>query len=409
MNIIASLIIPSHNRSASLKKMLQGLELQSYSKENFEVIVVADGCRDNTVEMVKNFNAEFHLIVCELPGLGAATARNTGASIASGKYLILADDDMELSAGFIKEHIASHTGENSVVIGYSPFKLESKASIQRLSLREWWEEKFQAMRNKGHRFRYEDLTSGNFSISNNLFKKLNGFDTAFLCREDYEFGFRLIEEGAEFHFAYTAKAFHCDEVTNLRRSLQRKKSEGSADVQFKNKHPQFSNKEAIFYLSQRSFTKSVLLKAIKYTAPFCDGFANLCASLMHYFEKFQMHSSWLKMNYRLHQYWYVRGLMASVRSAEEFRQYITDKDIDLNKHKKQVIDLQQGLKKVQEALDESKPFGIDIYYGPKFIGSINYEPGAERIKGAHLRKILKDKFSEELASTLFPEQIFKIH
>src|SRR5215203_2668747 len=127
MMITASLIIPTHNRSASLKNMLNSLELQSYPTQNFEVIVVADGCKDSTVEMVNNYQSGFHLTICELPGLGAASARNKGSSMAQGQTLIFADDDMELSTDFIKEHIALHTNETTVVIGYSPFKLESKA------------------------------------------------------------------------------------------------------------------------------------------------------------------------------------------------------------------------------------------------------------------------------------------
>jgi GT2 family glycosyltransferase len=242
MMIIASLIIPTHNRSASLKKMLQTLELQSFSLTDFEVIVVADGCRDDTLEMISNFRSDLNLKIYALPGLGAAAARNKGAEVAQGNYLVFADDDMELSKDFIKEHINLHADENTVVIGYSPFRQESKASIQRMTLREWWEEKFQEMRHKDHCFKYNDLTSGNFSISSKLFNKVSGFNTSLLCREDYELGFRLMQAGAVFCFAYAAKALHNDEVTNLRRSLQRKKSEGMADIQIKKIHSEFVNK-----------------------------------------------------------------------------------------------------------------------------------------------------------------------
>jgi GT2 family glycosyltransferase len=403
MSIIASVIIPTHNRSASLKKMLGNLELQSFSLQNFEVIVVADGCKDDTVETVKNHKADFHLLLCELPGVGAATARNKGASFANGKYLIFVDDDMELSTDFIEEHIALHKKENDVVIGYSPFRLESKASIQRISLREWWEEKFQKMRVEGYRFRYDDLTSGNFSISSTLFKKVNGFDTTLLCREDYELGFRLIKVGAEFCFAYKAKAFHKDEVTDLKRSLQRKKSEGMADIQIKTMHPDFINKEALFYLSQRSFSKAILLRVIEYIPSLSDPIANFGSSLMNYFEKIKMWPKWQNLNYRLHQYWYLRGAMISAKSSKKLYRFITNQEFILNKNEKLTIDLLKGLKKNEEEIDNVKPLAIDIYYGKKFIGTINYEAGAEALKGIHLRKLLKDNFSKELSSVLIPK------
>jgi glycosyltransferase involved in cell wall biosynthesis len=407
MIITASLIIPTHNRSASLKMMLNSLELQSYALQSFEVMVVADGCRDNTVEMVKNYQPGFHLTLCELPGLGAASARNEGASKARGQILIFADDDMELSKDFIKEHIALHTNQKTVVVGYSPFKLESRATIQRLTLREWWEEKFQEMRKKDHRFKYDNLTSGNFSVSSQLFNELKGFNTSLLCREDYELGYRLIKAGAEFRFAYAAKAFHCDEVTNLHRSLQRKKSEGMADIQIKTLHPDFINKEAIYYLSQRSISKSVLVKGIQFFPFLMDRVAGFAETIMNYFERMRLLSSWSTTNYRLHQYWYLRGLLQGAGSYKQLYQYVMQHNLSLNEKQKLTIDLEKGLKKAEEEIDGLKPLAIDIYYGNKFIGKLDYEPGEEPIKGYHLRKILKDRFSPELAVVLFPTEIFK--
>ena len=407
MSIIVSIIIPTHNRSASLKKMLESLKLQTFPLQNFEVIVVADGCKDDTVEIIRNYKAGFSLSLTELPGLGAATARNEGASLAKGDYLIFADDDMELCTDFIKQHISSHANENTVVIGYSPLKLESKANLQRITLHEWWEEKFQSMRDKRYRFKYNDLTSGNFSISSSLFKKRNGFDTTLLCREDYELGYRLIKASAQFCFAYNAKAFHRDEVTNLQRSLHRKRSEGMADVQIKKIHSDFANKEAIFYLSQRSFSKSVLLKVIQYAPSLCDMLANFCATLMNYFEKIKLHNLWFRMNYRLHQYWYLRGLMQGTQSSKKLHQLMAAKKVSLSKDQLLTINLQEKLEKIEKDVDNCKPLELNIYYGNKLIGIVPYEAGAEPIKGVHLRKILKDKFSNELASVLMLE-VFSI-
>jgi glycosyltransferase involved in cell wall biosynthesis len=149
MSIDVSFIIPTHNRSASLKKMLQGLEQQSYPTQNFEVIVVADGCKDDPAEVVRNLKTGFQLQLCELPGVGPGGARNTGASVARGKLLIFVDDDMEVCNDFIEQHLSKHTNENCVVIGYCPLNLESNASLYRKTVREWWEIKFNKLRKKG--------------------------------------------------------------------------------------------------------------------------------------------------------------------------------------------------------------------------------------------------------------------
>lgn len=407
MTTIASIIIPTHNRSASLKKMLESLEFQSFPLQNFEVVVVADGCNDDTVKMLKEYNPALNLVVCELAGLGASSARNKGASVAKGKYLIFVDDDMEPCVDFIKEHVASHNNENTVVIGYSPFKLELNAKTHRMRLREWWEEKFQAMRNQHYRFKYDDLTGGNFSISSALFKKVNGFDTSLLCREDYELGFRLIEMDAAFHFAYGAKAYHCDKVTDLKRSMERKKAEGASDILIKKAHAGFMNYEAMYYLRRRALVKSILLKAIQFTPSVCDSIAHLGLVSMSFFEKLKLRTSWWTINNYLHQYWYLRGLMQSVESVKELRQLIYSNPNPPNENDKLLIDLEQGLKKAEEKIDQMRPSLLDIYYGTKFIGSVNKVAGYESLKGKHLRKILKDRFSEKLASAIYPENVFK--
>ena len=50
--LAVSVIIPTHNRSASLRRTLDALRRQTYSLEQVEVVVVADGCIDDTVEML---------------------------------------------------------------------------------------------------------------------------------------------------------------------------------------------------------------------------------------------------------------------------------------------------------------------------------------------------------------------
>jgi len=404
--MIASLIIPTHNRSASLRKMLQTIEQQSFPLTDLEVIVVADGCKDDTVEMLSTYPALFSLKYAELPGLGAASARNKGAEMATGNYLLFADDDMEVSKDFVKEHLAAHHDENTVVIGYSPFKLEPKASIQRMTLREWWEEKFQEMRQKDHHFKYSDLTSGNFSLSSTLFRKVGGFDTSLLCREDYELGFRLMEAGAHFKFAYGAKALHNDEVTNLRRSLQRKKSEGMADIQIKSAHPAFVNWEAIYYLSERPRIKSLLLKAMHYFPKISDNVAGIGATLMDYYQQFNLPIPWLKMNRRLHQYWYLRGLMRGTGSTKELHKMIDRKPVSFPAEKTLKIDLSKGLRKAEQEVDEHQPLSINVFFADAFIGTIEQEAGWEPTRGYHLRKLLKRKFYNKLADVVYPHDLF---
>ena len=62
-----SVIIPTHNRKNSLEELLRTLAAQKYPMNLVEVVVVADGCVDDTSAMLKNFQAPYSLKFAEQP------------------------------------------------------------------------------------------------------------------------------------------------------------------------------------------------------------------------------------------------------------------------------------------------------------------------------------------------------
>src|SRR4051794_30655389 len=106
--------------------------------------------------------------------------------MANNTVLLFLDDDIEPSAGLVQAHAEAHTDYNKVIIGYLPFPLAPNADFYHIKLWSWWEGKFYSMHNAGYRYNFEDLLSGNFSVSSELFKKVKGFNASFRCREDYE-------------------------------------------------------------------------------------------------------------------------------------------------------------------------------------------------------------------------------
>ncbi|HLO82194.1 MAG TPA: glycosyltransferase family A protein, partial [Chitinophagaceae bacterium] len=88
-----SIITPTHNRRESLGRLLEAVAKQDFPMEDIEVIVVCDGCHDDTVSFLKAYSPAFQLKYIEQPGLGASNARNQGAALATGEQLIFLDDD----------------------------------------------------------------------------------------------------------------------------------------------------------------------------------------------------------------------------------------------------------------------------------------------------------------------------
>lgn len=95
--IKASVIYPTYKRADICTDPLDSLLKQDFPKEDFEVIVVDNNSPDNTEEVVKKWMDEHdgQMNVRYLKELrqGDGYARNSGAAVAKGEYLLFADDD----------------------------------------------------------------------------------------------------------------------------------------------------------------------------------------------------------------------------------------------------------------------------------------------------------------------------
>lgn len=84
---------PTYNRASLLSRLYDTLILQTY--KNFEWIIVDDGSKDNTKEVVNSFVAErkidIHFVQQENGGKHKAI--NTGVSLAKGELFFILDSD----------------------------------------------------------------------------------------------------------------------------------------------------------------------------------------------------------------------------------------------------------------------------------------------------------------------------
>jgi len=88
-----SVIIPVLNEEKYIESILTSLEDQTY--KNFKVIIVNNGCTDNTVRIIRNYiknsNLKIILVFCRQRGI--SYARNFGSKFARGEYLVFFDAD----------------------------------------------------------------------------------------------------------------------------------------------------------------------------------------------------------------------------------------------------------------------------------------------------------------------------
>jgi glycosyltransferase involved in cell wall biosynthesis len=111
-----SIIVPTHNRSALLQHTLRCVFSQTW--ENKEVIVIDDASNDDTLQMLGQKYSDAKVVHHDVAG-GLSHARNIGAAVSTGAWLLYLDDDDLIHPRHLEElHQASLAAPlNSIVAG----------------------------------------------------------------------------------------------------------------------------------------------------------------------------------------------------------------------------------------------------------------------------------------------------
>jgi glycosyltransferase involved in cell wall biosynthesis len=399
-----SVIIPTHNRSGALRRTLDALGSQTYPLDLIEVIVVADGCTDDTGKILPTYNPPFKLRFVEQAAQGPAVARNHGASLAAGRLLVFLDDDIQAAPEFIAAHVRAHRQRPGLVaIGYLPPVLQVQTGFFRLSLRAWWENKFTMMREPGHRYTYRDLLSGNVSLEREMFAATGGFDPALYCHEDYELGIRLIKAGASLTFTPEALGYHY-EITQMSRSFQRKYDEGRADVLIGRRHPEL--RPCLPLARAGAWSRlNYVLRAAAFAWPAAENlFAVGSRIALGIFERLRMRALWRQLLDNMLDYWYWRGVAKEIGGEQALADFVREAPADGTDDSEIEIDLRDGLEAAERRLSEERPASAFIRYGRQDVGRILPRPDAERLRGEHLRSILATTMAWPLLDALTVEK-----
>lgn len=383
-----SVVIPTHNRSGMLLRALDALAEQSFAAAEMEVVVVADGCTDETLDRLQSYIAPYRLVSKAQPASGAAEARNSGAAAACGELLVFLDDDVVPTSGFVAAHVAAHAKHaGGVVLGpYPPLPVPAPSQL-RLFVREWWTAHFDELAAPGHRFTYRDLLTGNLSISAALWRRLGGLDPKFRkSREDYELGVRLLSADVPFVYAPEALGWHYEhETMTLEGAFRRSFEEGRMDALMGEKHPAV---RAGLPLAMPRPARARFLERLIFSYAWAgDVLAHSAQRLLPVLDRMGLRDHYAILFYKLRRYWYVRGVSEYFGSAAQWEDYVREAAApgDLRTLE---LDLRQGVASAEARLDEVRPERVLLRFGHHELGTLESEGGAERWRGAHLRSQL---------------------
>jgi glycosyltransferase involved in cell wall biosynthesis len=190
-----SVVIATKDRARYLERALDSLQAQREAP-SFEAIVVDNGSRDDTREVVERRAPRLaSLRYLGTPEPNRGKARNLGATVAQGRYLLFCDDDVLLPPHWLAAHAAAHrAGGGRVVNG--PILNVPSYEVRPTPRAANYSRAF--------------LCTCNASLCNEAFHGVGGFDEHFDLYgwEDTELGLRLREGGLRWTFAWDAYLWH---------------------------------------------------------------------------------------------------------------------------------------------------------------------------------------------------------
>ncbi|GAC1339172.1 MAG: hypothetical protein NVSMB23_07850 [Myxococcales bacterium] len=232
-----SVVIPTYNRTASLRRLL--LQLCEQSVGDFEVRVVDDGSAEEVAAALGNLRPTYPLHILRQTNAGAAAARHAGVLAARGDLILFIDDDMQIGPGFIAQHLGAHRdGARAVVLG----RILSDPALSTMPLFERWnaallDRKAEGILSGEIALQGNLLFTGNASLRRDDYLTVGGFDTSLLHSEDIELGLRLERSGVAFRFCEAAWTLHGSDHVSVAKWHARARRYGACDRQVGAKHP----------------------------------------------------------------------------------------------------------------------------------------------------------------------------
>lgn len=237
-----SVVIPTFQRCASVRRALRSLGRQTLPADAYEVIVSVDGSDDGTVEMLASERADARLRAIRQAHRGRAAARNAGACAARGTILVFLDDDMEASPGLLAAHLAAHQAGDlpagRAVVGAAPIVSDASSPLTAYLARAF-QERLDTLARPDRPVGFHEAYTGNLSVERSTLLQLGGFDESFRLygHEDYEFALRLAAAGVRLEFCPEALATQHQEKS-FRDVARDTMARGRTAVQFARKHPE---------------------------------------------------------------------------------------------------------------------------------------------------------------------------
>jgi len=119
-SIDVSIIVPAYNSEMYIGRCIRSLLSQSFNKENFEIIVINDGSKDDTKKILTPFLGDI-IYLENKKNKGLPFSLNTGIKKAKGRFIVRVDSDDWVHAEYINilfHHLSLNNNLDAVSCDY---------------------------------------------------------------------------------------------------------------------------------------------------------------------------------------------------------------------------------------------------------------------------------------------------
>ena len=223
-----SVVVCTYNGAATLAECLDSLMRLDYPE--YEVILVDDGSRDETPQIVEQFpQVRYH----RQENFGLSAARNVGARLATGEIVAYTDDDCVATEEWLVHLVQGMQDQNVDCIGGPNVPPAEKSWVARCVAASPGGP-CHVMLDDHHA---EHVPGCNMAFHRETLLELGGFDPQFRqAGDDVDICWRLIDAGHHIGFAPGAMVWH-HRRNSVRAYLRQQKGYGRAEALVHFKHP----------------------------------------------------------------------------------------------------------------------------------------------------------------------------
>ena len=183
-----SIIIPVFNRASTVSSTIDSVLNQDYN--DFEIILIDDGSTDDIERNISSYIVEKTLIFHAQPNSGVSAARNKGASLSKGEYLIFLDSDDQVTKNWLSDFNTKIKTRFPDIIYCGINRLKDNILVEYTNPLDPYKD--------GKSF--GNVIPGSFCIKNTFFNKIGCFDPKLAYGENTELNFRIKMENPSIEF-----------------------------------------------------------------------------------------------------------------------------------------------------------------------------------------------------------------